>query len=204
MASFDISSNLLCALLHSASASSISLSFFTAIPVFSSSALVSITFLTCSISASKIASADFFFIIVCCAILWNSSSQSLTICWRFNSSFSFCSINCFSFSYFVYTADAPLYSSCSSSIHFSLVSIFYRLEEFVLFSREFFLRTSPYLQGVFFHYIWISNVLLVATIAKVPNISQFIQSSCLQESIRKPLASLKSATSSIGFDDLIN
>ena len=31
---------------------------------------------------------------------------------------------------------------------------------------------------------WISNVLLVATIAKVPNISLFIQSSCLPESIR--------------------
>ena len=30
-------------------------------------------------------------------------------------------------------------------------------------------------------------VLLVATIAKVPNISQFIQSSCLQESIRNLL-----------------
>ena len=31
------------------------------------------------------------------------------------------------------------------------------------------------------------SVLLVATIARVPNISQFIQSSCLQESIRNLL-----------------
>ena len=51
---------------------------------------------------------------------------------------------------------------------------------------------------------WISNVLLVATVAKVPNISLFIQLSCLPESIRNPLASLKSATSSVRFNDLIN
>ena len=74
-----------------------------------------------------------------------------------------------------------------------------------------------------------ATVLLAAIIAKVPNISQFIRSSCFTGKYSKsinglelcltkarinihqhgiiftyPLVSLKSATSSIGFNDLIN
>lgn len=160
---------------------------------------------------------------VCWTILSNSFSQRLIMCWWFNCFFSFWSINnyCFSVSYFMYTADAPLYSSCSSSTHISLAAISYselhqinvmlifhcrpgwrkvfelcsqnlstfivsyRLEEFVVFSRESNLCASTW---IIFRVssaiiLWISNVLLVATMAKVSNIPQFVHSSCLQESI---------------------
>lgn len=69
----------------------------------------------------------FFFNMVCWTILSNSFSQCLIMCWWFNSFFSFWSINnyWFSVSYFMYTADASLYSSCSSSNHISLAAISY-------------------------------------------------------------------------------